>query len=391
MRQHAAEWERAAEIGAAAESWRRAGMIDEGTARRIRETFPDPCITPSVVWRALTAAVVSAVVLCLVGALAITFRPSDAGMRVLLIVFGLAGIVVTEVLEASPAMARRGVAGATAFWGVALILVGLALILADSLRLDDALDWFLGAATVAWGLACWRWGHPLFAGLSAVALFGLLARLPQPRALWLVVGVALVVAAARRLDHAAWAPSHRRSAAVVLVAGIAAVYGAINAYSLDQRLIENFSRSGAPSGSPAPPLMLAAAVTTALVPLAVLAWGLGARRTLLIDTGIVLAALSLVTLRHYVHVAPLWAVLVAGGAVLTILAAIVERALGRGRGGEIRGFTAAPLFTDERRQLTLQVVPVVATLSPSGAPSTEPQKEFAGGGTFGGAGASERF
>jgi hypothetical protein len=283
------------------------------------------------------------------------------------------------------------VAGATAFWGVALLLAGVALGLADAFRLDDALDRFLGAAVVAWALACWRWGHPLFAGLSGVALFGLLARLPQPRVVWLVAGAALAVMAARRLDHATWAPSHRRSAAVALVAGIAAVYAAANVYSLDRHLIENFSRTGASGEAPAPGLVVAAAVATALVPLFVLAWGLRTRRTLLLDTGIVLAALSVVTLRHYVHVAPLWVVLVVGGAALALLAAFVERVLRRAPGGDIRGFTASPLFTDERRQLALEGVPVVVTLSPSGAAPAHERKGFAGGGTFGGAGGSEKF
>ena len=391
MRRDAIAWERAAEVAGAAASWRRAGAIDEETVRKIRETFHDPCVTPSPVWRALTAAVVSAIVLCLVGALAIMFRPSDVGMRAVLIVLGLAGIVATEILEASPAMARRGVAGATGFWGVALVLTGVALALADSLRLDDALDRFLAAAAVAWALACWRWGHPLFAGLSALAAFGLLARFPQPRALWLVAGAALAAMAAQRLDHAAWAPSQRRSAAVALAAGIAAVYAAVNVYSLDRHLIEDFGRTGASGDAPARALMVVAAAATALLPLAVLVWGLRARRTLLLDAGIVLAALSIVTLRHYVHVAPLWAVLLAGGAALAIFAALVERALGRARGGEIRGFTAAALFTDEQRQLALEVVPVVATLSPAGSTPSDQPKTLGGGGTFGGAGASEKF
>ncbi len=159
---------------------------------------------------------------------------------------------------------------------------------------------------------------------------------------------------------------------------------------LDRRLIESFGRTGASGEAPAPALVVAA-VATALVPLAVLAWGIGARRTLLVDAGIVLAALSLVTLRHYVHVAPLWLVLVAGGAALAVAAAWVERALGRARDGEILGFTAAPLFTDERRQLTLQVVPVVATLSPSGSSPSDQPKSLGAGGAFGGAGASEKF
>ena len=122
-----------------------------------------------------------------------------------------------------------------------------------------------------------------------------------------------------------------------------------------------------------------------------LAWGLRSRRTFLLDTGIVLLALSLVTVRHYVHVAPLWVVLILAGALLVVLALAVERALRRARSGEIAGFTADPLFSDERRQHILQVVPVVAAFTPE-ARTPAPDPGFAGeGGRFGGGGAQEKF
>jgi hypothetical protein len=126
-----------------------------------------------------------------------------------------------------------------------------------------------------------------------------------------------------------------------------------------------------------------------VVPLAVLAWGARSRRTFLLDTGIVLAALSLVTLRHYVHLAPLWTVLIVAGAALVIAALVVERALRRAREREIAGFTAEPLFSDERRQHALQIVPVVAAFTPAAATD---RPGFAGeGGKFGGGGATEKF
>ena len=50
----------------------------------------------------------------------------------------------------------------------------------------------------------------------------------------------------------------------------------------------------------------------------------------------VLLALSLVTLRHYVHVPPLWVALALSGALLIALALAVERALRRAPAGERR-------------------------------------------------------
>jgi hypothetical protein len=132
------------------------------------------------------------------------------------------------------------------------------------------------------------------------------------------------------------------------------------------------------------------ALATAAFPLAVLIWGARSRRMFVLDTGIVLAALSLVTLRHYVHLAPLWAILTLSGAALVVLALAVERALRRAPGGEIAGFTADPLFADERRQQALQIVPVVAAFT---APASVPEEKgfVGGGGRFGGGGAEEKF
>lgn len=393
MRGEAIAWERAAEVDAAARGWRRAGAIDEATHRRIREAFPDPCVTPGAVWRVLTGAMVAAIVLCTLAAMALSVWRSSSELQALLLLWGAACLVATELLEASPRSARRGAAGATSVLGVGLFLVGLGLTLVETVRLrdDDAIDVLLVAAVLTCGLAAWRWGSPLFAGLAGGALFCALARLPGGRLLWLLAGAALAGAAAWRLDDVRLAPSHRLGAAVLTVIGIGAVYAAANVYSLDEGILEHLARL-APSRTDLPRgARLAAAGATALLPLVVLAWGLGSRRTLLIDTGIVLLALSLVTVRHYVRLAPLWVVLTLSGALLVVVALAVERALRRARDGELAGFTGEPLFSDERRQQALQILPVVTTFAPEArAPGPEPG--FAGeGGRFGGGGAQEKF
>jgi len=113
--------------------------------------------------------------------------------------------------------------------------------------------------------------------------------------------------------------------------------------------------------------------------------------SLLIDAGIVLLGLSVVTLRQYVHVAPLWVVLTLSGAALVILALVIERALRRAPEGHIAGFTADPLFSDGQRQQALQIVPVVAAFTPAAnSPTAEEQGFAAGGGRFGGGATSLR-
>ena len=141
-----------------------------------------------------------------------------------------------------------------------------------------------------------------------------------------------------------------------------------------------------------PVLFAGAAVATAVLPLGVLAWGWRSRRTVLLDAGIVLVALSLVTLRYYVHIAPLWIVLLVSGATLVALALAVERALRRVPGSERAGFTTDALFSDDRGQRLLQVVAVAGTLTPAAAAAASAEKGFVpGGGASGGAGASDRF
>jgi hypothetical protein len=56
------------------------------------------------------------------------------------------------------------------------------------------------------------------------------------------------------------------------------------------------------------------------------------------------------------------------------------------------GVTADALFSDEQRQQVLQVVPVVATLTPPAHSPVAVEKGLAGsGGQFGGGGASGKF
>ncbi|HKX05175.1 MAG TPA: hypothetical protein VJX71_21960, partial [Methylomirabilota bacterium] len=88
MRRESVAWERAAEVQAAARGWRRVGAIDEATHARILDAFPDPCVTPGVVWRVLTGAMVAAIALCTLAALVLTFSRSSSAIQGLLLVWG---------------------------------------------------------------------------------------------------------------------------------------------------------------------------------------------------------------------------------------------------------------------------------------------------------------
>jgi hypothetical protein len=386
--------ERIEEVRAAARGWKRAGAVSEGTFEEISRRYPEPRTLPAPLWRLLTFVLGSFILLAVFGAFAVATRPNAAGAWVLCAVFGAAFLVVAELQARSPAMALRGGVEAASFWGIVLLAGGLFLLLEETLHISEPAGpnlVLLGAALLL-ALAAFRWGNPVFAGFAAGALFVLLARAPHGRLLWIAGGVALSAVAARFTDRPAWAPSHRACAWGLVVCGIAAVYAAVNVWSLDHRVIEQLGGRARflPETWPGDGARAAAILATALVPLAVLLRGIVRRRKILLDAGLVLAALSLVTLRAYVHAVDLRVVLAAAGALLIGGALAVNRWLSRGPGGERRGFTADPLFTDETAFRAVELVPVLAAHAPAAKAPDEPGFT-GGGGSFGGGGAGTSY
>ncbi len=389
------EWvasERVEEVRAAAEGWKRAGVIDSGTFGEISRRYPEPRPLPAPLWRLLTAFFVTAALLLLTGAFFIAFRPKIGTAPLLLLLLSAVCIVAAEVQEGSPALALRGGAGVTSFWGIAFLLAGVFLFLEETLKVRErgGMTLLLLAALAACALAAWRWGNPAYAVLAAISFFLVLARAPSGRLLWVAMGIAMTLVFARVLGHPSWAPSHRWCAAVLVVGGLLGVYAAVNLYALDHRLVENLRGAGLDLPGPRFQERIWAMVGTAVLPVAILWWGVRSRWTFVLDTGIVVAALSLITLRHYVHIAATWLVLTLAGTALVLLALALNRWLSRGPEDERDGFTAEPLFADEARLRALELVPVVAAHAPEARPPVEPGFQ-GGGGSFGGGGAGGSF
>lgn len=391
------EWveaERVEEVRAAAEGWKRAGAVGEGTFEEILRRYPEPRTLPAPLWRILAFFLVSAVLLLGGGALFVAASPRLSNAWFLCAVLGAVFVGAAEVQARAPALALRGGVEATSFWGICALAGGLFLLLEENLHLSEPAgpNLVLLGAALLFAMGAFRWGNPVFAGFAAGALFVLLARAPHGRLLWIAGGVALSAAAGRFTDRPSWAPSHRACAWGLVVCGIAAVYAAANLWSLDQRSIERLGGNARllPDAWPGDGARAAAILATAFVPLAILSRGLVRRRALLLDTGLVLGALSLVTLRAYVHIADLWVVLTAAGALLVGATLAVNRWLRRGPGGERNGFTADPLFGDEDRLRALELAPVLGVHAPAAKPPDEPGFS-GGGGSFGGGGAGSSW
>jgi len=386
--------ERVEEVRAAARGWKRAGTIGEGTFEEILRRYPEPRTLPAPIWRVLSFVLASFVLVALAAAFVAGLAPKSSDAWVPCAVLGAAFIAAADLQAHSPSLALRGGVEAASFWGIVLLIGGLFLALEETLHVGESkgTNLVLAGAAVVLALSAFRWGNAAFAGFAAGALFVLLARAPLGRLLWVVAGVALSALAETFTERPSWAPSHRVCARGLVVCGIAAVYAAVNCWSLDHRMIEALGgRSRAlPESGPGDGAWIVSILATALVPVAVFLRGVVRRRALLVDTGLVLAALSLVTLREYVHVAGLGVVLSAAGGLLVASALAVNRWLRRGAGGERGGFTADALFTDETAFRAVELVPVLAAHAPAAKPP-EPPGFSGGGGGFGGGGAGTSY
>jgi hypothetical protein len=387
MRRSWADDTRAVEVRRAAVSWREAGVIDVATLEAIRAAYPNPRHTLAPAWKVLIFVVVSVATCALFfGVVELTGRGDSPAPWM---VFGAILALLTEVLRDSR-FSGNGSDAAASFWAVFFLVIGSGLILL-SRRTGDSptVTVVLILACVGFAAACWHWGYATYGALAAAALFAFLGRFPGGRLWWILSAVALIAATAARFDRAALPPPLRRAVAAVFAVSAVALYSACTRYSVDRRLIEELQEDSVAGGTSGALIRLLSTVATVVLPLVFLAWGIRARRTLVLDLGLLFTASSIAMLRYYVHLAPLWVVLTVGGAALILGALWLNRFLRHSPEGEWGGFTASTLFAG-RRAGTIQTAAVLAgfqsepTAAQTGDVST-------GGGRFGGGGASGEF
>lgn len=380
-----AQSSRNAEVRNAAGAWEKASVIDAATRAAIQEAYPldHPRLAPA--WRALIFVIASVAIVSGFGGFVVFARADGWGTWIF---FGALLTVATETLDRSR-LRDNGSAAATSFWAVVVILAGLAL--AVRLEFDVATIVLPLAAAILFAIFSWRWGFEVYGAFSAVALFGLLAQFPNARLWWIVFGGLIVALASGLRDRASLPPPHRVALAGACAVGAVAIYAAVNRYSVDRLLVETLDAHSRTREQPSPTLRICATAATTLVPLTFLLWGLRTRRRLVLDLGIAFAALSLATLRYYVHLAPLWVILCASGAALLLAALGFNRKLRGSPGGEWGGFTVHPLYSGPPRGLAAAAA--VAGFAPDArVPHGPDDANFTGGGGIsGGGGAAGSF
>jgi hypothetical protein len=392
VRADAAAADRRHDVREAARSWRRVGAVGDDALAAIEALYPDDRRRLGPVFRVLAFVFTVVALSGLFGVLRLLLQLHDERKSaILLMLFGVALAAATEVQKGPLRRTQGGTEAATATLAVVSLAGGAAWLLADAgLRTEEWIDATLAILAAVCAAAAWRWGYTLFAAAAAAALYLYAARVPFGRALWIVGALIQAPIFARAGDGRALPPAHRRSARAVAAVSLAFLYVGVHLGSWDNRWVEDLASNPAPRPM-WPVLRVLFAGATALVPLAVLAWGVRTRRRFLLALGAAGVVASLVTLRSYVHVAPLWAVLIAGGGAALAVAAALRRHLESGPGGERAGFTADALFEPEGGLRPLEIAVGVAAATPD-ARTDEPAPELRpGGGRYGGGGASGNY
>lgn len=384
--------DRFAAIRDAARSWQRAGAVEETVVAAVAARYPDDRVRVGPVFRALLFLFTLIAVGGFFGFLSLLFDFDRGGELAVLGLVASAALVAGTEVQLGPLRRRQGgTEAATSFLALGFLLGAVAWWLFEPSAIGERVALALLCLT-AGGLlaaAAWRWGYPLYAGAAAAALLLALTPVPGARLLWIALPLGVAPVLLRLSQSPRLPPAHRNSLTAAAFVALGGLYAAVHLGSWDAKWIEEVG--GRRPASDSDLLWWASVAATALVPAALLAAGILRRRYALLLLGVITAAISLVTLRYYVHLAPLWVVLAASGALLAAVVLGVRRYLDSGPDGERHGFTASPLFTDLVRQRVLEAGVAVLAFSPEARTLPEEPKYEGGGGEFGGGGASGSF
>jgi hypothetical protein len=373
----------------AALAWKRAGAIDASRLSAIESRYPEDRVRQGPLWRVLIFVFVYVIGSAVGGLAIVTIHPQRDAATVLALLFGAAFAAATELAQGRWRFDGTGAEAATSYLAVTSFVVAAALLLVDRPTSPAAaLGATLAAAALLFGGAWWRWGFPVYALFAAACAFFAALDLPGPvRIFWIAGGVVAAAIASPLRESPRLSPPQRDGCGYVLGAALAAIYAAVNLFSLDHRFLEALRPGAAPVAVAWPLVRELSAGATALFPAALFAAGWRRKRRLLVDAGLVFSAVSLVTLRAYVHVGPLWLLLGASGAALILAASFFERFLARERSG----WTAEALASEDAAGAFATTIAAATVLSPDARPSPENAGFTPGGGRYGGGGASGEF
>jgi MFS family permease len=367
------------EVREAAHDWNDARIIDDATKLAIDAKYPDDRVRVKPAFRVLLFVFTAFALLASAGLLGVF----DVEGSVICLLLGVGAAALTEIQIGPYRRAQGGTEAATSFLAICFLVAFVLLLFEDSGSIRDFFRLTTFLAALLFALACWRWGFALYGGLATALAFAFLALFPNARLSWMLAALVVVPLSFLGSRSSRLAPSHRRACVQALVLATLAFYAAVHLTSYDEGLLEELER---------PSLSFwreFSVVATAVVPILLLVLGIHGRYKPFLHLGLLLSAASLVTLRYYVHVAPLWVVLLASGGALIGVTLALRHYLRRAPSGERHGFTAEPLYGRAGTEL-LEMGAAMTTLAPEAVPPREPAFK-GGGGEFGGGGASGSY
>lgn len=385
MRLDTSSADRKQSVREAAQEWLNAGWIEREAWQRIKTMYVDDRVRTGVAFRILFFILTLAAVMGFLGAMYI--RAED---QMLIAAFALiAGVAcwgITEYLILSKKRRQGGIEAAFSAAAIINLMIGLFVILSESHLLYGYA--FFRVSLIALSLltaaAAWNWGYWPYMALSAGSLFFAAMDMPGDRLVWTILTIILYPWLVRGCDSHKLPPSQRKCAAAFLLTMIAALYAAINIWVLDNHMLGGHFRT-----TNIPRWLYS--ILTAALPIILFIIGVMKRRRLFLVLGFLFGLLSLITLRMYVHLIPLWVALTGGGILLLAIAAALRRYLDSGANRERAGFTADPLADHPGKHRGVEILASVATLTPNASPASENSQFRGGGGDFGGGGASGSF
>jgi hypothetical protein len=385
MRRDTAIADRKQSVREAAQEWLNAGWIARDAYQSIEKMYADDRVRTGTAFRILFFILTLVAISGILGAIYVSV---DDAMPVAgcALIAGVSCWGITEYLILSKKRRQGGIEAAFSVAAIVNLTIGLGVFLFKShwIHDDSAIRFVLLNLSLLAGAAAWNWGYWLYAVLSTGLLFSLVLSLPGDRLLWIALTIIIYPWLVRGCESPKLPPSLRKCVAAFLVIAIGSLYVAINIYLADRHTLDLYHRTAAL------PRWLFILLTAAL-PIIVFAIGVMKRRRLFLVLGFLLGWCSLITLRFYVHVAPLWVVVTGSGILLLCTAGALRRFLDSGVNRERNGFTAAPLAERPERHRGVEMLASIATLTPSAAPASENPQYRGGGGTFGGGGASGEF
>jgi hypothetical protein len=387
MRSDAASADRKQSVREAAQGWLNAGWIERDAYQRIEVIYTDDRVRTGVAFRILFFVLVFAAIMGFFGAIC-ALANDEILAAVFALVSGIACWGITEYLILAKKRRQGGIEEAFSAAAIICITLGLALLLFES-RLapgDASIKIILLAFSLLTGAAAWNWGFWPYMVISAGALFFVIGPLPGGRFVWLLLTSISCPWLLQSSNSFKLPPSLRKCAAASLATIILALYASMNIYVADHPASVWPSLHGVQAG----PRWLYITLT-AIVPIIVFVAGVLKRQRLLLILGFLLGLFSLVTLRMYVHLIPLWVALTASGILLLTIAGVLRRFLDSGTHRERAGFTADPLAERPEKHRGVEILASVATMTPNTPSSPEDPRFQGGGGEFGGGGASGGF